>query len=532
MEKFRVFARSVSISLGSWIITFAGIVMIRLLLEQFSGFLPGNFLLLDFSTIIHAFSFFLATVLLFMVILMRLAKINFEELAGVSIIATLLIWIAPIVDLATGGIGGHSLAYLFIPINELLLKFLTFFGADTTYGATLGIRVEIIIGMIFIFFYVSSATKNKLRSIFASLAFYTLIFIFGCLPSFLALIQGEGQAPVSDIATALTSSNVLENSLHPNFTANYQGLLNLSFNKTMSGIFILISIISALLLFFLSRKEKLIAVIKNSRPERLLYFSLLLVFGSSLSTSPWSWSWVDIEGYVLAIVAFICAAIFSICQNDIHDEKIDRISNPSRPLASGRLSREDLGLVSKISIFFALLSAYAAGMYVLSFTTIFIFVYYIYSNPPLRLKRIPVLSSALVSVACLSMVLEGFFIINTDKNIVAFPGHLAFGLFIFHIIVSNVRDIKDYKGDRAEGIPTLPVLLGPRNAQRLIAGAMVLFTILIPWYLKLYYLFIPSLFIGAGCWYFVTAENYQEKKGFILYLIYLMMITIALFLTK
>jgi 4-hydroxybenzoate polyprenyltransferase len=236
-----------------------------------------------------------------------------------------------------------------------------------------------------------------------------------------------------------------------------------------------------------------------------------------------------VESYLLAIVALVAAGMFSICQNDIYDEKIDVISNPERPLASGILSKNDMETASKIFLLFAVLAAYASSMYVLFFTCLMLFIYFIYSNPPLRLKRFGILNSFLVSLACTGAVLDGFFLANADKSILAFPFSLVLGIIIFHTIVANIRDIKDFEGDRVEGIKTLPVLLGLNKSKKMIAGSICFFYLLIPWYFHISFLIIPAIVAVILSWYFITKKDYKEWKGFAVYMIYLLLLIGAIF---
>ena len=70
MEKLRSYAKSVPITLESWVISFAGIVLVRTFFEQFSSFEPGRFVLIDMPTIIHYLVFYLTTIVVLMIILM------------------------------------------------------------------------------------------------------------------------------------------------------------------------------------------------------------------------------------------------------------------------------------------------------------------------------------------------------------------------------------------------------------------------------------------------------------------------------
>lgn len=523
--KLRFYAQSANITFESWILAFTGIVLIRIFFEQFSSFMPGRFPVIDLPTIMHYGAFFLASLVMLMVILMFFAKTSLKEVSAICIFGFFVIWLVPIIDLATGGVGGHTISYLFVSGKELLLQFVTYFSGGHVHNtATLGIKIEGILGMIFCYTYVYAVTKNIARSVGAAFSFYAFLFLLGSTPSIIALFIPHLNGTASAIVQTLASSNIVQNNIHPAFSATNVALIDLGFNKMMLGISTIAAIIATMLLFFVGARNKFIAMIKNSRPERIFYFFLLFTFGIALAHTKWFTSWIDIQTYALAIIALICAAMVSICQNDINDETIDLVSNPNRPLVAKNLSRGDMEVASKIFLIFALLSAYASSHYVLFFTCLMMFIYFIYSNPPLRLKRFVIVNSGLVSLACVSAVLEGFFLVSGNKSIVAFPFGLAVAIVIFHTAVTNIRDIKDYAGDKAAGIKTLPVLLGLKKSKQIIAGAICLFYLLIPWYFHIPFLIIPSIIATILSWYFITEENYKEWRGFATYMIYLILI--------
>jgi len=529
MEKLRLYARSVPITFESWIISFAAIVLIRTLFEQFPNFQLGHYVLIDLPTIVHYGASYLAIIVTLMIILLFFGKTNIQEVSVIGIFGFLVIWIAPVIDFMAGGVGGYLISYFFIPAMELLWRFATFFGGNIDFGITLGIQIETVLGILFCFFYVYTATKKVSRSLLAAFAFYCLIFSIFALPSLIALFLPGGESPMPALVDSIASSHIVPNNMHPNSSLNNTGLVDLAFNKTMFGVNTIIAIVASMLFFFLGTRKKFIALIKNSRPERIFHFFLLFALGTALGYQTWFTSWIDIQSYVLAFTSFIAAWMFSVCQNDIHDENIDAISNPDRPLVAKELSRGDLEAASGIFLLFTFLCAYAASHYTVFFVFMFLFVYFIYSNPPLRLKRFVILNSFLVSLACLSVIMAGFFLVSPDKTIVAFPAGFLIAIIIFFTAVSNIRDIKDAEGDRAAGIKTLPVLLGVGRSKKIIAGVIIFFFILIPWYFRASFLFVPSLVASLLTWYFINQKDYKEWKGFAVYMAYLIFIIAVIF---
>src|SRR3989344_5750523 len=533
MEKLRLYAKTVPITFESWVISYIGIVLVRTLLEQYPSFQVGHFVLIDLPTIFHYIASYLAITVTLMTILLFFGKTSMQEVSVIAIFGSFIIWIAPIIDLIWGGIGGHLISYFFIPGQELALRFVTFFGGHITSGITLGIQIETLLGIIFCYLYIYSATKNIYRSLTGAFAFYCLIFFIFSIPSLIALFLPDQGDQFIAILKSIDASSLVQNNIHPNFNASNIGLIDLAFNKLMASVNVLLALVMSLFFFYLGMREKFLAVMKNSRPERIFHFFLLFIFGASLSIffTTFLKSWINIQSFLLALIALTGAWVYSVCQNDMYDETIDSVSNKDRPLIGKELTKSDMDVISKVFLFITFLSAYTLGHYILFFISLFLFVYYIYSNPPLRLKRFVILNSFLVSLACLSVIMAGFFLLNPDKNILAFPPGLGLAIIIFFSAVTNIRDIKDVEGDRADGIKTLPVLLGTKKAKMLIAATICFFFLLIPWYFHVSFLLIPSIIASLLSWYFITEKNYKEWKGFAVYMLYLILI-IGTFILK
>ena len=148
------------------------------------------------------------------------------------------------------------------------------------------------------------------------------------------------------------------------------------------------------------------------------------------------------------------------------------------------------------------------GMREFEIILVFMANYFLYSMPPLRLKRVPVFSKLVIGVnSLLTFILGyGFFTGQTMVPIV-FP---VFFL-VFLAASANFIDLKDRDGDIAAGIKTLPVIVGMPLAQKFIGGAFFLT------YLAAYAVFSLAgcfwICLGAGALQFVLVNrrDYDER---------------------
>ncbi len=139
--------------------------------------------------------------------------------------------------------------------------------------------------------------------------------------------------------------------------------------------------------------------------------------------------------------------------------------------------------------------------------------YFVYSCRPMRLKRVPILSKLIIGFNFLSVAVCGYALAGGDWR--AFPlDWLAFILVPFSL-AANFIDLKDTEGDRAQGVATLPVLLGESLARHLIAAATVATYLMGALLLDIAWVY-PLNFAGAALHvYLLYRRPYDERFVFL-----------------
>ena len=147
MEKIRRYAQSLPITFESWLISFVGIVLIRIFFEQFSSFdIREPFILIDVPTLVHYSLLYLVEILGLMIILLLFTKIkiNKEKTNGkilTEILRSLVTWShnesAP----------SKSISKICWPLLGILLIFIRAISAKTniTITANQEVRSEFVI---------------------------------------------------------------------------------------------------------------------------------------------------------------------------------------------------------------------------------------------------------------------------------------------------------------------------------------------------------------------------------------------------
>jgi homogentisate phytyltransferase/homogentisate geranylgeranyltransferase len=168
--------------------------------------------------------------------------------------------------------------------------------------------------------------------------------------------------------------------------------------------------------------------------------------------------------------------------NQITDVEIDKINKPDLPIAAGDLSMKN----ATITVLVSLLLSVVLGVSIPSLTTsgltmalgLSAVLGTVYSLPPFRLKRFPVLAAFCIVAVRGGVINAGFF---AHAKVAAFGGsgsilhylltdprcYLSSLYFaVFGVVIALIKDVPDVKGDNLFNIRTVAVRLGPNSVFR------------------------------------------------------------------
>jgi len=532
LNNFKTYLEKIQVTPLSWLAGISGVLMVRFFLESFSNPSSSGFFASDASTLVHYYLFFLAVAVVFMIFLQLVIPSWKKVIPQLTAISFLAVLIGPIADFIISGGKGFRMAYLFDTPKEMLVSFFTFFGGNLYTGVTLGIRIEIVLMLLFIGLLVYFIEKSWFRAIVSVISLYILIFIFLSLPGVMNAIGGQDMAgnyfkePLTFIQKSIENSVTISNNLHNSLEySSFVRLFEIAFNFLIGKVFFLILTVATFVWFRLNFKEKLRAVIKNSRPERVTHYFLMIFVGLFVAYSIFPnirLNWNDSLSVLVLCLAFYFSWMFAVSTNDIVDEEIDAVSDPTRPLIANSLSKKDMKESAVIFLVATLISGFLAGYTAFFFILTFTALYYIYSVPPTRFKTIPFFSSFIIGLCCLTAVLAGFFLISPFKYVSVFPSKLALAVVAIFSLLVNVRDMKDIEGDKKVGIKTVPIIFGDIWGPRVVGIFASISFLLIPIFMSSYVLFASAIPASLVVYYFINRKPYKEKYIFRIYFAFIL----------
>ncbi|MFH0753529.1 MAG: UbiA family prenyltransferase [Candidatus Omnitrophota bacterium] len=473
---------SEKIPLSYVFLTFLAAVMLRTFWEH--TLLMGD----PFSTLwgsdhAHFVLFYTALALSLVALLHAFTGVRIASLVRVVFPAFIFLVLVPVWDRVSNARNSFDVTYYFPDQHpDIFRHFFLFFGPLEKSGATPGMRVEIALVLMLLAIYVFIKTRRVWKALGAALLSYVVIFAYLAMPFVVQFITAPFHVtPQIDIAFAVSVALLL---LFP--------------------LVILVSYLASPVVFM--------ALARDMRWMRLGHYLLLIVLGAVMSArDSFGVFSVGQDGFFRMVFLFFGTTLawaFCVISNNWADEAIDRISSPERPSVTGVIPADLYRFIGWGVLCGAIIYAWALGSATLEVMAVFIGAYFVYSMPPLRLKRLTVVSKFVIGFNSLLMFMLGY-MFWSDATTVP-PQVIIFFLFFF-TLSANFIDIKDHAGDQAGAIRTLPVVMGPVWAKRLI-GLSFVFT-----YLAAYDIFMSKRFFWICCaagllqCFLINRKNYDEK---------------------
>jgi bacteriochlorophyll c synthase len=180
-----------------------------------------------------------------------------------------------------------------------------------------------------------------------------------------------------------------------------------------------------------------------------------------------------VHDYLLLAALFIIygplGTGFSQSVNDYYDLELDRINEPTRPIPSGRISKKEALWNWSIILTIALVLGGWLGIHIggergmLFFGCLLVGLLfgYIYSAPPLKLKKNILLSAPAVGISygVITWISANLFFSEIRPEVLWFAGLN----FFMAIALIMMNDFKSQEGDAKSGMKSLTVMIGAKN---------------------------------------------------------------------
>lgn len=404
-------------------------------------------------------AFLLAVFFAILVCLRLVTGRRASELFKPLVLGFSVILIVPPIDYVVSGGKGYYLAYPLIRPDSLGRSLLSLMG-DTP-GVSPGMRTEAAIILLVVFGVCRFGYRTGwIRALAAALGVYLIIFALGFYPGFMAHLS------LSPIPRYAPMNRPRMSPIMPPM-------------ETRSALLVAVAL-GALAL--IERRRATGRLLKALPASRALFYSFAGIFGALLAWRVEPALLRNIRSLSLTffgvrrnypldewptrliLIVGCSAALYLFAQvlNDRFDRRTDRINGKPNLFLTEGLSARFVACAGGVAGLWALGAALAMGLTPLVFPAAAAGLAVAYSTPPVRLKRLPLVSSVVLCGYWLAMTLFGFTLLPDYHLPRLFPRELLWTLAVAAPLGLQIKDLSDRAGDRAAGVWTLPSLLGPR----------------------------------------------------------------------
>ncbi|KAL3813228.1 hypothetical protein ACJIZ3_014496 [Penstemon smallii] len=180
------------------------------------------------------------------------------------------------------------------------------------------------------------------------------------------------------------------------------------------------------------------------------------------------------------LLALLCGNGFIVGINQIYDVGIDKVNKPYLPIAAGDLSEQSAWvLVLLLASAGVLIVGLNFGPFITSLYCLGLFLGTIYSVPPFRMKRYPVIAFLIIATVRGFLLNYGVFYATRAALGLTFEwsspvAFITSFVTLFALVIAITKDLPDVEGDRKFQISTLATKLGVRNIALLGTGLLLI----------------------------------------------------------
>ncbi len=488
-----------------WLFGLLAIILVRNLMEGFleanHHLLPAHYLFVDFAA---------AYALLFLALLLILKAVTggrSESIAKVLVVLFTLILIVPVIDCIASSGQGYEIGYLNGDFEYLSSMLLSYYGDGS---ATIGEKIEGLVFGSLLLIYIYIKTGSRIRSVAGLGLSYVALFTWSAIPSLIYAVSNVF------FASPLAGGEVIARG------AFDKGFLIRYITPEVSLAVISILVAAAVSVVIFLERKRLRLPTSLFRPLRTAHYALLAAFGSLLGYSVAGPLEHPLYNYLFSFsfaVSIILLYQFASLLNDVFDRDAHE-----RPGGKGNCLAAGTGLHLAFSFLaMSLLVGYSVGYAACAMLAIIAALAYLYSAPPFRLKRYPLLAPLALAGCALATVMGGFAVFAGEEGLGALPPEMAALLLVVYTLGVNYKDLKDYETDRERGVYTIPVVLGPDKGRTVISLLTAASFLLVPAITGLSGLWLPSIAVAAASLFLI----YRDSNEFYFRIMHLAYFAIA-----
>jgi len=394
-------------SLWQWLLAIFAFYFLRVVLDLMLGV---SYYSLSYENIVrNEFLWYLGLFLAIVLVINFAVKERIGRVSKAVFVFWLAILFVPVIDFFFSGGKGYFLTY--VSAENFWREFFSFFGFFGSHHFSYGQTITSVTGMFLVAVKKKKKTSSTIRTSVVCVLTYLIGFFYASLPIFFP------------------------------------------FGLTLP-LFVLV-ILEGVAWGACFDLKKLSELSRNLHLLRSAHYVALLLVGIFVFSVYFPELTVDWMDLLLAVISCFFAFQGTLVVNNLYD---------------GKETGFPLKTYKSIGLLFLLISLYSGFLVNPTFFMIVLSTALIsisYSAPPIRFKRFGCWNNAIIGLESALAFAAGF--LSQTQSIKLMPLKFFVAAFVVFSIAGNIKDLKDLKQDKKEGIRTIPVIFGKEKGLKLLA---------------------------------------------------------------
>ncbi len=212
-----------------------------------------------------------------------------------------------------------------------------------------------------------------------------------------------------------------------------------------------------------AHRGKFASTVSLIRPANSIMVGLAVVVGIGVASNSLQqiFSFVALSGFLTGF----SISSFSMISNDIYDLEVDKINQPTRPLASGETSIRTASILASCYLAVGLVASSLLGFFTFVIAILFAFVGWSYNY---YAKKLGLFGNSLVAASVAIPYIYGSVSLSNYGLNLAYL--LALTSFFAGLGREVLKGISDVAGDKVRNIRSIAMVFGSKSAKQIAAA--------------------------------------------------------------
>jgi len=261
------------------------------------------------------------------------------------------------------------------------------------------------------------------------------------------------------------------------------------------------------------------------RPSRHIHYTVLFTLGYVIYNGL---SFGNVWEYFMGIIVINLLFSSALLINSVFDAEIDGINRKANLVNQIKVNEKLWFILYAILNILLLSLSLFSGIIQFAVCSLLCLMSYLYSSPPVRLKKIFIVNLFIIALAATGTVFLAYIWSEPEKAIKTFDFRAGAIMTVLLALAFSVKDVNDYEGDVKGGVVTVMTVLGEKKG-RIVTACLALTAYFAAPFAVNSYDMLPYALIAGVLTYFTVMAGKKVNEA-VVFLVLFIFLAVYLFL--